>query len=62
MNEFGGVGDFEFHLFAGGQGAGFEFLDPVFGVDAENVGVRCGFGAERVVWGGDAVVEELVVD
>ena len=37
-------------------------MDPVFGVDAENVGVGCGFGAEKVGWRGDAVVEEFVVD
>ena len=61
-DEFGGIGDFQFHLIARGQCAGFELLDPVFGVDAEDIGVGCGFGAEEVARFSDAFVQEFVVD
>jgi hypothetical protein len=37
-------------------------VDPVFGVNATDVGIGGGFRAEKVAGFGDAVVEEFVVD
>ena len=61
-HEFGRIRDLEFHLFAVRKRAGFEFLDPVRGVDTKDVGVGGRFGAEEVVDLSNAVVEEFVVN
>ena len=61
-DEFRRIRDFELHLFAGGECPGFEFVDPVGRMDAQDVGVGGGFRAEKVFNVGDGVVEEFVVN
>ncbi len=62
VNELLGIGDFEFHEFAGGERGGFEFVDPVRSVDEEDVGVGGGIGAEDVFGGCNGVAEKFVGD
>ena len=60
--EFWRVGYFELHFFAAGQRAGFKFINPIGGVDAEDIFVCCRFGPEKVRLGGDMVGQEFFCD
>ncbi len=61
-NKLRGIGDFELHDIAEGEGTSLQLADPVFGVNTQNIRVGGWLGAEEIGVGSDAILHQLVGD